>query len=146
MKHGKLLVGQKTKRVRKNKVAKKKVSTTAGLTSSDKQTIVTVNQDNTKVVLNAIDKQIATAMAAVGTAAVGYAKKACPVDTGRLRNSIVYQLNIAGNTVWIGTNVEYARYVEQGTSKQKAQPYLVPAAKNHGSTYRKLIKEALQNA
>lgn len=33
-------------------------------------------------------------------------------------------------TVYIvGTNVEYAAYVELGTSKMEAQPYLFPAAK-----------------
>ena len=33
-----------------------------------------------------------------------------------------------GNTTWqVGSDVEYAVYVEYGTSKMKAQPYLRPA-------------------
>lgn len=41
------------------------------------------------------------------------AKKNCPVDTGQLRQSITHE--VEGNTGVIGTNVEYAPYVEYGT-------------------------------
>lgn len=40
-------------------------------------------------------------------------KMDCPVDTGNLRSSIRYEVN--GDSVEIGTNVEYAPYVEYGT-------------------------------
>jgi hypothetical protein len=45
------------------------------------------------------------------------AKALCPVDGGRLRASITYQLVVASGdlTARIGTNVEYARFVEEGT-------------------------------
>lgn len=37
------------------------------------------------------------------------------------------------DVVWIvGTNVEYAAFVEFGTSKMEAQPYLLPAARRVG--------------
>lgn len=49
-----------------------------------------------------------------------------PVDTGRLRNSIDYQVNPEEREVIIGTPVEYAPMIELGTSKQKAQPFLKP--------------------
>lgn len=45
----------------------------------------------------------------------GDAKKRCPVDTGQLRASITYE--VEGNTGVVGTNVEYAPYVEYGTGK-----------------------------
>lgn len=41
------------------------------------------------------------------------AKKKCPVDTGQLRASITHE--IEGQTGIVGTNVEYAPYVEYGT-------------------------------
>jgi HK97 gp10 family phage protein len=46
----------------------------------------------------------------------------------------------------IGTNVEYAPYVEPGTHKQKAQPYLRPAAENHSAEYKEIIKAVMANA
>lgn len=50
----------------------------------------------------------------------------CPVDTGRLRQSIgVQQVN--PDHYRVGTNVEYAPYVEFGTRHQAAQPFLRPA-------------------
>lgn len=41
------------------------------------------------------------------------AKKKCPVDTGQLRQSITH--TVKDNVGTIGTNVEYAPYVEYGT-------------------------------
>ena len=48
------------------------------------------------------------------------AKQNCVVDTGRLRASIVTEVHIEGNTVvgTVGTNVEYAPYVEFGTGRK----------------------------
>lgn len=52
-----------------------------------------------------------------------------PVDTGRLRASIMATKGSdgLGPFVEIGTNVEYAAYVEFGTRYMAAQPYLRPA-------------------
>ena len=41
------------------------------------------------------------------------AKRNCPVDTGQLRSSITYE--VVRDACAIGTNVEYAPYVHQGT-------------------------------
>lgn len=85
----------------------------------------------------------------------GTAKTKCPVDTGQLRNSITHNYFVTNNTMGyeIGTNYEYAPYVEYGTGLyaanddgrktpwsyqdsegnwhttkgQKPQPYLQPA-------------------
>ena len=58
------------------------------------------------------------------------AKNSVPVDTGNLKNSI--QTEIASNfEATIGPRgVEYDMYVEFGTSRQTAQPYMTPAAEN----------------
>lgn len=57
------------------------------------------------------------------------AKRDCPVDTGRLRASISTTFHKDGFTAEVGTNVEYAPYIEFGTSKMKSQPFLHPAYK-----------------
>jgi HK97 gp10 family phage protein len=67
---------------------------------------------------------------AVRTAAFateGYAKEACPVgETGNLQNSIM-----AGKerelVYRVTAHMEYAIYVEMGTRRMDAQPYLEPA-------------------
>ena len=58
------------------------------------------------------------------------AKELCPVDTGRLRSSITSQIERDGATIVgvVGTDVEYASFVEFGTQRMEAQPFLVPAA------------------
>ena len=45
--------------------------------------------------------------------------------TGTLSNSIGFK--VRGDEVSVGTNVEYAPYVEYGTSRSKPYPYLRPA-------------------
>lgn len=104
---------------------------------------VSVRQDNTGQVVDGIDSAIGVALEKIGLLAENYAGKKCPVDTGNLRGSITYEVDTDGDAVYIGTNVEYAPYVELGTSRQKAQPFLRPAASEHGAQYRQVLKKAL---
>lgn len=86
------------------------------------------------------------ALEIIGGKAEGYAKRLCPVDTGRLRNSITHQ-QYDERTEVIGTNVEYAPYVELGTVKNRhPKPYLRPAAENHALEYREIIRRVMENA
>lgn len=73
--------------------------------------------DHSPEVLAAMKSQVLLGLASVGQEAEGYAKSNCPVDTGRLRNSITNQVVESEMATYIGTNVEYAPYVEFGTGK-----------------------------
>ena len=101
--------------------------------------------DHSDEVLSALDAALARGLEKCGLVAEGYAKKLCPVDTGNLRNSITHVTGYGAKAVYIGTNVEYARYVEMGTSRHKEQPYLRPAAQNHIGQYRAIIENELRN-
>ena len=105
---------------------------------------VIIAQNNIQLVKDNINNAIVRALEVIGLTAENYAKKACPVDTGRLRNSITHIIEPNESAVYIGTNVEYAQAVELGTSRQKAQPYLAPAAA-HKSTYQKILNDQLKN-
>ena len=106
---------------------------------------VTVNEDNTEECAQGIVHAIDRALEEIGLAAEGYAKRACPVDTGNLRNSITHAVEPGEDAVYVGTNVEYAPYVEMGTRRTAAQPFLRPAATEHGSTYRSILKRNLED-
>lgn len=67
--------------------------------------------DNSDKVLSEFEQAIARALERIGSQAEGYAKDLCPVDTGRLRNSISHKVDKGGDAVYIGSNVEYAGYV-----------------------------------
>jgi len=57
-------------------------------------------------------------------------KRNAPVDTGRLRSSITYDMiDLPGQLpkAVVGTPVNYAKYVEFGTEDMDPQPYLRPA-------------------
>lgn len=126
--------------------------------------------DNSDKVLEELRTAALRALEKCGLTAEGYAKKLTPVDTGNLRNSITHQVAEAERAVYIGTNNEYAAYVELGTGKyaeggggrptpwvyqddkgnwhhthgQRAQPYLKPAVADHKQTYRSIIEDELK--
>ncbi len=105
---------------------------------------VRVNEDNTREWGDALGSAIAAALEEVGLVAEGHAKAACPVDTGRLRGSITHvRSGERSESESIGTDVGYARYVELGTSRQKAKPYLRPAATGHADEYRAIFRARL---
>lgn len=119
-------------------------------------------------VIQAKDEAVAKALETIGRVAERYAKELCPTDTSRLKNSISHQVD--DDTVYVGTNVEYAPYVELGTGKfaeggggrptpwsyqddkgnwhttngMKPQPYLKPAIENHLDEYKQYLKDELQ--
>lgn len=57
------------------------------------------------------------------------AKAVVPVDTGNLKNSIAAEMTGPAEAI-VGTGVEYSVYVELGTVKMAARPYLIPAAEH----------------
>ena len=72
--------------------------------------------DNSAQVRKALDDAVARALEIIGGKAGSYAKALAPVDTGALRNSLTH--SVSGDTVSIGSNIEYAPYVELGTGKE----------------------------
>lgn len=96
--------------------------------------------DNSEHIRSAFEKQVSLGLWAIGASAEGYAKRGCPVDTGRLRNSITHRAE--DSDVYIGTNVEYAPYVEY-THKEKAH-FLRNAATTHNDEYESIMKTALK--
>lgn len=93
--------------------------------------------DYTEEITAGIKAAIKRALIRIGLDAEAYAKKAVRVVTGRLRNSITHY--VKGNSVFIGSNVEYARYVEEETSRAKPHPYLRPAVTNNMDEWKQII-------
>lgn len=128
--------------------------------------------DNIDAVINAKDEAIRTALEAIGIQAEGRAKAGCPVDTGLLRNSITHALDGGGAStesysdnsgsqhgsysgqtesepegrasVYIGSNVEYAPYVEDGARGRSPKHMLRNALANYQSEYVEIIQKMLQ--
>lgn len=47
------------------------------------------------------------------------------------------------NTVFVGTNVEYAPYIEMGTKRIASKPFIKPAMADHVDEYLKLAEEII---
>lgn len=101
----------------------------------------------------------------VGMQAESHAKELCPVKTGNLINSISYAVGGEGSapadpegqiTLYVGSNVEYAPYVELGHYQQPgryvpaigkrlvadyvpAKPFLRPAIENYTEEYNRIL-------
>ena len=126
--------------------------------------------DNSEEVKSAMHDALLRALEKVGQTAEKYAKRLCPVDNGNLRNSITHRVDEEGEVVYVGSNMEYAAYVELGTGKyypggrptpwayqdengnwhwthgNKAQPFLKPAAEDHKPEYRKIVEDEMKNS
>ena len=126
-------------------------------------------------IIKDVNAGVLRALETMGLIAEGYAKRLCPVDTGRLRNSITHAIDgesaaigsytddkgggpwgYSGSTekeqgenvrsVYIGTNVEYAPIVELGGYHRKATHFLKRAVQGHNEEYKQIITESLQKS
>ena len=95
-------------------------------------------------VKRAKDEAIARALEAIGIQAEGDVAMLTPVDTGRLRASITHDARPDEESVYIGSNVFYSPYVEYGTKKTKAQPFLKPGIMNNIEIYKQITEQYLK--
>ena len=72
------------------------------------------------------------------------AKQLVPVRTGYLRQSIYAE--VREWVVRIGAEASYAMFVEFGTSRMMAQPYLYPAIQAYLPQLERIIREAIELA
>lgn len=88
-----------------------------------------LNEAQLLALSGASDGAVARDLARRAIAVQAEASRLCPVDTGRLRGSIEWEIgkDSRGLVARVGTNVEYARFVEEGTRRMTAQPFLRPA-------------------
>lgn len=130
--------------------------------------------DNSDAVRREFREKVQLALKIVGEAAVGYAIEEAPVDTSRLKNSLTFatstKIGVAGNTevnkaqdstprslppenvVCIGTNVEYAKYVEFNEKARHDPPefgggkahFLRDAVFNHTDEFKNKIEVTLK--
>ncbi len=128
--------------------------------------------DHSAEVAATLEEALQRGLEKCGLTAEWYAKRLCDGfkhATGTLRNSITHQVDIGTQTVYIGSNLEYAPYVELGTGKyypggrptpwvyqdahgnwhythgNRAQPYLKPAVADHAAQYRAILEDALKD-
>ena len=98
--------------------------------------------------LSAEELALNRAMEMIGMQAEAYSKSELTrqgaVDTGRLRSSMTHEVTDSGTAVIVGTSTEYATYVEAGTSKMPARPYLRPAVQDHLEEYKRMIESQLR--
>lgn len=115
-----------------------------GLTDADKANLLEI-QDHTDKVIEALGTAIARGLEAVGIEAESDAAAICPVDTGRLRNSITHTIDGDGKSVIIGTNIEYAINVHEGVHGRKGQPFLRDAIIQNADRYRRILEASLKS-
>jgi HK97 gp10 family phage protein len=78
---------------------------------------------------------------AIGAFLKGKMDSYTPVDTGNLKSHNSYKIN--NNELFLHNDCEYAGYVENGTYKMGAQPFMKPAAYNHIAEIKQIAIEHL---
>lgn len=136
-----------------------------------------VEDNHTDEILKGVDDAINDALEIIGMKAEKYAKALCPTGTpestgkkgyrgGTLKNSITYDVDPEEHVLAVGSDVEYAPYVELGTGPNfkappsweqfdtptasgighgyvKPRPYLRPALEDHLKQYADIMKQTL---
>ena len=140
---------------------------------------IEIKENHIDDVLDALDKAAPKILEMIGIKAEKYAKALCPVGTvestgikgyrgGTLRNSITHQVD--DKILSVGTNVEYAPYVELGTGPNftpppdwedfnvptpkgntpkkgmRPRPFLRRAIEEHLDEYKNIIENEIKNA
>ena len=108
-------------------------------------------EDNTDKIKELAREQMLVALEKVGlqaerdvkTKMARYSPKPI-VDTGRLMNSITHETDTDEMVEIVGTNVEYAPYVEYGTSKTKAKPFLKNTIQDNMSQYMAIVEDSMK--
>jgi hypothetical protein len=103
-----------------------------------------IKVDNRKEILETAKEQSAVALETIGLQAEGYTALRTPVDTGRLRDSFTHE--VKGDTVFIGSNVEYASPVEFGHHSYAGAHMLQQAMENHLEEYKQIAEDVLSGA
>lgn len=111
--------------------------------------------DNSEEVKDAMHAQLSTALEAIGMQAEANAKievTRAVYDTpesvsgyrrtGALRNSISHASD--DSAAYVGSNIEYAPYVEFGTYKMAARPFIQPAVEEYMDEYKAIAEQYLK--
>lgn len=115
--------------------------------------IVTRIDDHSAAVIAAKDAAVRVALDEIGKIAEGRAKTIVSklvydqpekdyVRTGNLRNGIAHK--VQSDKVIVGDKVNYARFIELGTVKMKARPFIKPSVFNYLPEYKSIIEEHLK--
>ncbi len=82
---------------------------------------------NPRPLLQDVDSKIAAKMVQMGNIGIAEARRLVPVDTGQLRDSIGYTYRQSDKTLQLYADKFYSTFVEFGSSRSPAQPFLRPA-------------------
>ena len=96
--------------------------------------------DNTQGVLNEVDRLLSRNLRLAALLVERTAKQIVPVLTGALKRSITHEPVVPKREVRVGSNLEYAPFIELGTSKMRAQPYLRPAMEANMKEIRRIFR------
>lgn len=100
--------------------------------------------NNCNVARSELKSKVREALMDCGQVAQEYASAGAPVKTGKLRDSFDHRM-ISDNTVAIGTDVEYGKYQELGTSRGiKPKLFLTNAVRGHIGEYEGIIEQTLK--
>ena len=104
-----------------------------------------IAQDNTRIIAEAINQAVMRGLEAVGLECQRIASDNAPVDTGRLAASITHALDPDEPAVYIGTALDYALPVHEGTSKTKPNRFLYNAANQNQTRFQAIFDAEMRN-
>jgi len=90
-----------------------------------------------------LEEEIHNIVESAGDNMVSYAQGIVPVRTGNLMASIFSEVDPDDLSITLGATADYASFIEYGTVKMRAQPFLQPAADIGEEEMNARIEEAI---
>jgi HK97 gp10 family phage protein len=91
----------------------------------------------------ALEEEVHNIVENAGDSMVTYAQGIVPVRTGNLMASIFADVDEDNLSVTLGATADYASFIEYGTAKMRARPFLQPAADVGEEEMNARIEEAI---
>lgn len=104
--------------------------------------------DNSKEVLAASERAIYAALTKIGISAKQNIQQIILdkdiFDTGDTYRTIDYQVNEQNKSVTVGAQMWYSPFLEFGTHKMPARPFIKPGILEHVSEYKEIVEETFK--
>ena len=102
--------------------------------------IIMQAEDHSAEIVEAIKTAIVRALYRIGLECESYAKDLCHVITGRLRNSITFDIDAGENCTYIGTNVGMRNLRKRAQASGKRTRFYVPPLRTTLTSGSELLK------
>lgn len=102
-----------------------------------------IEVDNTDIIINKMREAIKKSMKEIGIVGVAEIKANCPVKSGKLRSSYIYEADDFSVTIGVSKKINYAIYVEFKPTNRGGRPHFRKPIESKKSEFQAILERNL---